>query len=58
MKIKLIDRITLNRTIKILTDFILSILKIFYQKSDPDKPKPISPRKTPLRDLLNRWIKK
>ncbi len=53
---KLIDKIVLNRAIKTVLDFILSVLKMF-EKHIPDnkpdgpvKPKPIN---RPLQDLLD-----
>jgi len=58
---KLIDRIALNRLIKILTNFILAIIKIF-QKND--KPTPVEPppsRPKPLKKIIDNivpWRKK
>lgn len=51
---KLIDKIALNRLLKILTDFILGILKIFAPKENVViKPE----KKRPLKDLLDRIFK-
>lgn len=50
---KIVDRIAMNRLVKIITDFIVSIIKIF-KPSDPSiEPK----RRRPLKDLLDRWRK-
>lgn len=35
---KLIDRISLERTIRMLLDFILAVIKIFVPSKDGDKP--------------------
>ena len=49
---KFLDKVALNRFIKIITDFILSIIKIFATKNkDIVSPKPV---KRPLKDLLDR----
>ena len=52
---RLIDRIVLNRSVKILLDFILSILKIFEKHIPEDKPDgPVKPKpKRPLKDLVD-----
>lgn len=52
---KLIDRIALNRAIKILLDFILAILKIFEKHIPTNTPSnPIKPKRhRPLQDLLD-----
>lgn len=53
---RLIDRIALNRAVKLLLDFILSVLKIFAKEKDGKSPdKPVSPkrRKRPVKDLVD-----
>ena len=52
---KLIDRIVLNRSVKILLDFILAILKIFEKHIPENKPDgPVKPKpKRPLKDLID-----
>ncbi len=50
---KLLDKIALNRLLSIISNFILSLIKIF--KPDQDVVAP--PKKRPLRDLLDKWIK-
>ena len=52
---RLIDRIALNRAIKILLDFILAVLKIFEKHIPEDKPNtPIKPKRhRPLKDLVD-----
>jgi hypothetical protein len=52
---RLIDKIVLNRSVKILLDFILSVLKIFEKHIPEDKPDgPVKPKpKKPLRDLVD-----
>jgi len=52
---RLIDRIALNRAIKILLDFILAVLKIFEKHIPEDKPNnPVKPkRRRPLKDLVD-----
>lgn len=51
---KLLDKIALNRLLKIVTNFILAILKIFAPKDKViNKPE----RKRPLKDLLERIFK-
>lgn len=52
---KLLDRILFNRLIKIITNFIVAIFKIFVPKNT-DIVKPPS-KKRPLRDLLDRIFK-
>ena len=50
---KFLDKIALNRLIKIITNFILSIIKIF--KSEViEIPETKPKRKRPLKDLLDR----
>lgn len=52
---KLLDKIALNSLIKTITSFILAIIKIFAPHSkDITDPKP----KRPIRDLLDKWLKK
>jgi len=58
---RLIDRIALNRAVKMLLDFILAIVKMF-DKSTPEdkpdgpvKPKP-SPKRRPLKDLIDNVV--
>jgi len=61
---KLIDRIALNRAIKLVLDFILAVLKIFAKATPDTKPSvPVTPkpRKKPLKDLVDNilpWRKK
>lgn len=60
---RLIDRIALNRAIKLILDFILSVLKIFAKEKQGDKPNIPAPkqRKRPLKDLVDNvlpWRKK
>lgn len=53
---RLIDRIALNRAIKLLLDFILSVLKIFAKENNGKNPdRPVSPkrRKRPVKDLVD-----
>tara|TARA_Y100000356_G_scaffold126613_1_gene124643 strand:- start:882 stop:1055 length:174 start_codon:yes stop_codon:yes gene_type:complete len=47
-----IDQLLMNQLIRILTDFILGILKLFSTDKNITKPK------RPLKDLLDRWFKK
>ena len=47
-----IDQLLMNQLIRILTDFILGILKLFSTDNNITKPK------RPLKDLLDRWFKK
>ena len=47
-----IDQLLMNQLIRILTDFILGIMKLFSTDKHITKPK------RPLRDLLDRWFKK
>ena len=57
---KIIDKIALNRLIAILTNFILSIIKIFSPKNI-DGVVPIKPDKRPfpwLRKQIDKVIKK
>lgn len=51
---RLLDKIALNRLIKIITDFILGILKLFKPK---DTDILDTPKKRPIIDLIRRWIK-
>jgi hypothetical protein len=61
---RLIDRIALNRAVKLILDFILAVLKIFAKENTEDKPNsPVTPkpRKRPLKDLVDNvlpWRKK
>ena len=53
---KLIDKIILNRAIKTVLNFILSILKIFEKhipENKPDSPLVPKPVNRPLQDLLD-----
>jgi hypothetical protein len=52
---KLIDRIALNRAVKMLLDFILTIIKMFDKSTPENKPDgPVKPKpKRPLRDLVD-----
>jgi len=52
---RLIDRIALNRAIKMLLGFILSIIKIFDKRAPESKPNsPVKPKpKRPLKDLVD-----
>jgi len=53
---KFLDKIALNRLIKIITNFILGLLKIFAPKQKPiDLPVP--ERRRPLKDLIDRIFK-
>lgn len=55
---KLLDRIALNRLLKIITNFILGLLKIFKPaNTDTIVPKPPS-KKRPVVDKLKKWIDK
>lgn len=54
---KLLDKIALNQLIKIITSFILALLKIFApQKQIPNLPKPLKQRR-PLKDIIDRIFK-
>jgi hypothetical protein len=56
---KIIDRIAINRLISILTNFILSLIKIFNKKTI-DNITPIKPDKKPfpwLRKQIDKVIK-
>lgn len=61
---RLIDRIALNRAIKIILDFILAVLKIFAKQTQgktPDKPIAPKTKRRPLKDLVDNvlpWRKK
>lgn len=61
---RLIDRIALNRAIKLILDFVLAVLKIFAKEKPGQTPiTPVSPksRKRPLKDLVDNilpWRKK
>lgn len=53
---KFLDKIALNRLIAIITNFILSLIKLLPLDKKPDivdKPK----RKRPLKDLLDKVLK-
>jgi len=50
---KFLDKIAINALVKTITDFILAILKMFNPSKVSDEP-----RRRPLKDLLDRWIKK
>ncbi len=50
---KLLDKLAFNQLIKIVTNFILAIIKIFMPNYNESEP-----RRRPLRDLLDKWIKK
>lgn len=54
---KFLDKIALNRLIKIITNFILAIVKIFKPKEIIDVPAP-NVRRRPLKDLLDRIFNK
>ena len=47
---KFLDKVALNRFIKIMTDFVLAVLKMFKPVDQELKTKP----KRPIRDLLRR----
>jgi len=49
---KLLDKIALNRFIKIITDFILSIVKLCSTTKNTVDKKP----KRPIIDLLKKWF--
>jgi hypothetical protein len=50
---KLIDRITLNRAVSMILNFILSVLKLFVSKKDKGNTDPIVPLpKPPLRKRI------
>jgi hypothetical protein len=51
---KLLDRMALNTLIKTISNFILSLIKIFYPTKSDLKPT----RKRPLKDLLDKIINK
>lgn len=54
-----LDKIALNRLIKILTNFILSIIKILKPIDDGIKiPDTVVKPKRPLRDLLKNTVDK
>ena len=54
---KFLDKVALNRLIKILTDFVLGIMKIFKPKDNEPVPPLSKPkRKRPILDLLDKWI--
>jgi len=56
---KIIDKIALNRLIKIIADFVLALCKIF-QKVEPNKPvnTPVVPinRPRPLKKIIDSVI--
>ena len=47
-----LDKIAINQLVKIITDFILAILKMF-SPNDSSEPE----RRKPLKDILDRWFK-
>ena len=58
---KFLDRLAFNRLVAILTNFILSILKIFHKQDGIDIPTPNMPDNKPfpwLRRQINKVIKK
>lgn len=54
---KFLDKIALNRLIKIITNFILGLIKIFKPENSDILPPIPTPRKRPLKDLLDRIFK-
>jgi hypothetical protein len=50
---KLIDRIVLNRTVQIILNFILAILKMFNKPNSVETPKL---KKRPIKDLLDKTL--
>ena len=53
---RLIDRIVLKRSVQMLLDFILAVLKIFEKhipEEKPDGPVKPKPRKRLLKDLVD-----
>ncbi len=52
---RLLDKIALNRLIKIITDFILGLAKLFPSSKDQT---PVVDKKTkrPIIDLLKKWF--
>ena len=52
---RLIDRIALNRAVKMLLDFILTIIKMFDKSTPENKPDgPVKPKpRRPLKDLVD-----
>lgn len=58
---KLLDKIALNRLIKILTNFVITIIKLFHSSQSiniPDSPITPKKKKQPLRDFLKNTIDK
>lgn len=53
---KLLDKIALNRLIKIIMDFILSVLKIFAPRDGNVVPD-VQKKKRPILDAIRRVIK-
>lgn len=49
---KFLDKLAINALVKTITNFILTIIKIF-QPTPIQTPK----KKRPLKDLLDRWFK-
>jgi|TARA_B000000557_G_C20616706_1_gene376279 hypothetical protein len=47
-----LDMLAINQLVRILTDFILAIIKLFNPHIKVEEPK-----KRPLKDLLDRWFK-
>lgn len=54
---RLLDKIALNRLIKIITDFILGLLKIFAPKDGNVLPLEPVKKKKPILDAIRRVIK-
>jgi len=50
---RLLDKIAMNRLIKIIMDFILAICKMFAPTVNVEEPE----KKRPILDKLRRWIK-
>ena len=48
-----LDKIAINQLVKIITDFILAILKMFSPNDSSVEPR----KRTPLKDILDRWFK-
>ena len=49
-----LDMLAINALVKTITNFIIAIIKVFNPHIDLEEPKK---KKTPLKDLLNRWFK-
>lgn len=59
INMNIIDRIALNRLIRIITDFILAIIKIFAKTKTDDSPNPIKkPRFPRLRKTIDNILSK